>query len=117
MKYYGGIMKVRVYFNLHRKCFSVQHKTIKGWRLLKHVDNIFLKKVTFHVREAGRQRVLKEKKKNVHAWVEGEEAAWSLANIPVFYNPYKAGNFVNDRGVAVFAADQARLDKKKIFIN
>lgn len=90
-------MKVRVYRNLNRKCFSVQHKTAKGWRVLKHVSSIILKSPSYKVSEAGRNRVLREKRKNVHAWVEGEEVE-SLPNgcscdRKVIYNPYKSNKF------------------------
>jgi hypothetical protein len=61
----------------------------------------------FKVSEAGRQRVLREKRKNVHAFVEG--IIGDPMNLPdpadlqrVSYNPYKAGTFVlRDSGTPV----------------
>ncbi len=89
--------KLRVYRNLHKKCLSVQHKTDKGWRLLKHVESIRLKSPSYIVSQAGRDRVLREKRKNVHAVVEGYEidsfpkdkTEWKK----VLYNPYISSNF------------------------
>ena len=86
-------MKVRVYFNLHRKQLSVQSKTDKGWRVWLHANKITLENVKFKVSEAGRQRVLREKKKNVHAFVEGDLILGGseepiAANYLVSYNPY-----------------------------
>jgi hypothetical protein len=87
-------MRVRVYFNLHKKKLSVQHKTAKGWRLWKHEESVGLENVCFKVSEAGRQRVLREKKKNVHAFVKGDFVQLlpehlKLPKVWVSYNPYR----------------------------
>ena len=88
----------RIYFNLHRKLFTVQHKTAKGWRVLHHADEVHMHFPCFKVSEAGRQRVLREKRKNVHAFVEG--IIGDPMNLPdpedmqrVSYNPYKGSTF------------------------
>ena len=71
-------MKVFIYFNLHRKCFSVKAlEGAKKGRVVAHVNDAIVYNPTFKVSEAGRQRVLRERKKNVHAgvvgqWYEGE---------------------------------------------
>lgn len=59
---------VRVYWNINKNCWSIQHKG----KVVEHSDSILLKNVTFLVFETGRQRVLQEKRKNVHAFAEGE---------------------------------------------
>jgi len=50
------------------------------------------------VRQGGRQRVLREGKKNVHAFVRGEATYFSKYDCPtldnVGYNPYKYDSFV-----------------------
>lgn len=87
--------KVRVYFNLHRKCLSVQDA--KSRRVIAHVPHISLINIRFKVSEAGRQRVLREKKKNVHAFVEGTVPhvnEFSAYPDVVTYNPYKYDSFV-----------------------
>jgi hypothetical protein len=90
-------MKVKVYRNLHKKCLSVLHRTEKGWRLWKHVPRIELFDVVFKVSQAGRERVLKQKRKNVHAFVEGEYRGISDVVSSdlrfIKYNPYIAGHF------------------------
>ena len=87
-------MIVRVYRNLHKKCWSVQEK--KSRLILFHCNEIVLKNCKFIVNEAGRQRVLKEKRKNVHAFIEGTLAPISTVgrgyNERVIYNPY-AGEY------------------------
>jgi hypothetical protein len=65
-------MKVFVYFNLHRKLFSI--KALEGphkGRVIGHAHTVALRDVTAKVSEAGRQRVLAEQKKNVHAGMVG----------------------------------------------
>jgi hypothetical protein len=95
-------MKVFVYFNLHKKVWSV--KALEGenkGRVVAHADIVQLANARPKVSEAGRQRVLREQRKNVHAGVVGEwltglpEDAW--LSDPVFptYNPYKYSTFVD----------------------
>lgn len=90
--------RVRVYFNLHKLLFSVQEKGENGWRVVRHTNNITLRDVRFKVSEAGRQRVLREKRKNVHAFVEGYVSTSSFdckSPVVIKYNPYRAGSFTS----------------------
>ena len=103
-------MRVFVYFNLHRKCFSI--KALEGankGRVVAHRNDVLLFDGVFKVSEAGRQRVLRERKKNVHAGVVGhwdETGSAYLTTItrvtvngtPVTYNPYKYDSFVHKYG-------------------
>jgi hypothetical protein len=50
----------------------VQHKTPKGWRVLRHVNYLTLCNISYVVSQAGRARTLREGKKYVHAYIEGE---------------------------------------------
>lgn len=92
-------MRVKCYWNLHKNVFSVLHKTPKGWRLWKHMSSFTLIDATTKVSEAGRQRVLKEKRKNVHSFVEGYLIADFVVDIAhseghrLTYNPYKHEQF------------------------
>lgn len=100
-------MKVFVYFNLHKRCFSI--KALEGDRkgkVIAHAEKVFLTDATFKVSQAGRERVLIERKKNVHAGVVGD---WDMSTtynrrnadllqvtgVPVTYNPYKYRTFVS----------------------
>ena len=66
-------MQVRVYRNLTKRCWSIQlFIPGKGWRLLKHADLVSLDNAFPIVYEAGRQRVIREGKKYVHAFICGE---------------------------------------------
>ena len=95
--------KIYVYRNIRRNCLSLmQDKIIVG-----HAEAVILNAVEFRVRESGRQRVLQERQKNVHAFsigllehyygsfwpVEVDKVfdRWSATRVT--YNPYKFGYF------------------------
>jgi hypothetical protein len=63
-------MQVRCYWNLHKSCWSVQDA--KTRRVIGHADKVLLREARFTVSQAGRQRVLEEGRKNVHAFACGE---------------------------------------------
>ena len=88
--------KVEIYWNLHKACYSVRHKG----KVVMHTMKIALKDVSFSVQPAGRQKVLKEKVKNVHAFVRGTYCGDNIESVRnatslVTYNPYKYDSFVN----------------------
>ena len=108
--------KVRCYYNLHKKCLSVQHMTPKGWRVREHVKEIYLKNVEFKVYEKGRQRVLKERRKNVHAYIIGEEygAVKMKGYMQVRYNPYTWDHFYDENYDPVTVASYCHINNKTI---
>ena len=102
--------KVRVYRNLHKGCFSVRQDGV----VRCHADHVTLEDCKFIVSKAGQKRVRDEKKKNVHAFVEGwvvdtrkaddivdgsktdaeiwnGETDWGKA----YYNPYTCDTFID----------------------
>ena len=113
-------LKVKVYRNLHKNCLSVQHRG----RVIAHVEMITLGNVTFKVNEAGRQRVLRERKKNVHAFVQGTVTGtgmqhWAEKNehwTKVSYNPYKAPTFTLSDGTPVLEAQGATVTTRGTLI-
>ena len=91
------MQKVRVYWNLHKKIWSVQD--CKSGLVCDHLEHISLTNAKFVVRKAGQKRVREEGKKNVHAfavgWVAREQdedrtCYWYDIN----YNPYKDDYFM-----------------------
>lgn len=88
---------VKVYRNLHTGLISVMDK---AGHVVAHVSQIILTGAKFLVRESGRQKVLREKRKNVHAFVIGEVVCSfrdMVVHFPgerVTYNPYKYDSFV-----------------------
>ena len=90
-------MRVFVYWNLHKGMWSV--KAMEGaskGKVIARVAGIALANATFKVSRAGRERVLREQCKNVHAgvvgeWLQGEDF---FGSVRVTYNPYKYSTFV-----------------------
>ncbi len=90
--------RVFVYFNLHKRVFSIRALTgpNKGC-IIAHLPNMVLKQCRFKVSQAGRRRVLAERRKNVHAGVVGlwdGVTTTADATIRVTYNPYDHEQFV-----------------------
>ncbi len=103
--------KVEVYFNLHKKCWSVRQAGVP----VVHTDFVEIKDPQFVVQQVGNARVRCEKKKNVHAFVRG----YLTERVGIFpknqklvtYNPYKHTSFV-ERGSdePICSAQYAVLD-------
>jgi len=116
-------MRVFVYYNLRKKCFSVKalEGTNKG-RVVKHASSVILTNVTFKVSEAGRQRVLRDKQKNVHAGAQGTLCstdipfAWVTSRPrSATYNPYSNKTFVDvDSRQPVVSSDMVELTNRKV---
>jgi len=85
--------RVRVYKNLHKDCWSVWQG-----KVLFYTQEIHLRDVTFLVLESGRQRVLREKRKNVHAFVCGFLTQGLDIGGVVRYNPYINPFFFTEKG-------------------
>jgi len=92
-------LKVFVYYNLHKHCWSVKalNGDMKG-RVILHTDEVWLKDVEFRVQPAGRARVLREGKKNVHAGVVGTlvdgAGMTEHKDVEFYYNPFRFNRFV-----------------------
>jgi len=103
---------VRVYRNLYSSYGDGRRWSIRqGPHVVGHADNLHLVDVRFVVSEKGRQRVLSERRKNVHAFVEGyfidyddllTEVRWSeYALARIGYYPALASMFVIDNGTPI----------------
>ena len=95
--------RVEIYRNLNNGTHSIRRngKVVKH---LQHHQSIFLKDVKFAVQPAGREKVRREGRKNVHAFVRGTVILPSTINgttdefkkkMPyvVTYNPYHMEHF------------------------
>lgn len=105
---------VWVYRNVTANCYSVQQDGL----VVMHVSSINLQDCSFIVREGGRQRVLKRKKKNVHAFVKGRMNGWNRYTDDrqrVSYNPFKNDSFVcGDK--AISKASDVVLTASGVFV-
>lgn len=117
--------KVMVYYNLHKKTFSVRYDN----KVILHADYVRLGDVEFRVRTGGKERVRQEKSKNVHAFVIGtlldycEYPCEELPSEPndniVTYNPYKYDSYVmKNTEEPIYYANEVDMinSKNKIFI-
>jgi len=111
-------MRVAAYYNLHKNTFSLQSRNKEDYgKVIKHTDHVILKNAKFTVRSAGRQKVLNENKKNVHAFIVGhllsnkEYIIKSGSSKLITYNPYKFNSFVTvSTNEQVKYADLAELN-------
>ena len=102
--------KVFVYRNLRKKCWSI--RDVKTGLVIAHKDTVILSWAEFKVSEAGRQRVLREQRKNVHAGIQGVlSEVDNTLGLRVSYNPYKGPNFVNQLGFPINRASVVKLDE------
>ena len=94
--------KVRVYWNLHKKVWSVQD--VKSGRVVAHRQFITIRDAKFVVRKGGQKRVRQEGKKNVHAFAVGYIQDWRTEPSHmvylddwdrVKYNPYTDDYFMH----------------------
>jgi hypothetical protein len=123
-------LKVDVYRNLHKDCFSVRgRESHNRGKVICHLDELFVADVEFAVQRAGQKKVRETRKKNVHAFVRGtmvplksyiiNEILRDLTPcelIEVTYNPYKTDRFsMVDDGTLVDHADYVILKDKKIY--
>jgi hypothetical protein len=117
--------KVMVYFNLNKKTFSV---TFKG-KVIMYADYVKLSNVEFRVRQGGKEKVRKEKVKNVHAFVIGnleDFCEYPCKDIPiekdeniVTYDPYQFDTFVyKSSKEPVYGANEVEMinRKNKLFV-
>ena len=96
--------RVEVYRNLHNNTFSIR----RNGKVVKHLENwmtLCLQDVKFAVQPAGREKVRREGKKNVHAYIRGtvikaEEYNFSetfkeRCNLWVTYTRYQNDSFIS----------------------
>ena len=110
--------KVEVYRNLHKKGVVYSIRDRKTKLVITHVSNLTLIDVKFHVNQRGRKRVLIEKRKNVHAVIQGRisSGGTSQRGRLITYNPYISNQFFlkNNPSVKVYSARQVNITNGKI---
>lgn len=118
-KTFEGVVQVYYNINLSRKLkqplFSI--RDVKTQKVIGHDTNIVIENAIFKVSEKGRQRVLKERKKNVHALIQGKlvhTTTTTQAN-EVTYNPYKHSTFVyKDNNTPIYFSNLVVIKNKNV---
>ena len=114
--------KVFVYKNLHKNCWSVRQDGL----VKAHSDGspISIYSATMKVNQKGRERVIREKSKNVHAGVSGYlrfylDTVWHgwVDMIQITYNPYKYTSFVDvENKKPRWLSSFCKLYQNKVFV-
>jgi hypothetical protein len=99
-------MRVEVYWNLHRREFSIKSlEEPKRGIVVDYSSTVLLRAATPRVSESGRRRVLRDRKRNVHAGIRGtlvSIAPQEFDGRQVRYNPYEDDTFVFTIGGAPY---------------
>lgn len=114
----GTKLRVTVYRNLQKQCWSVKDRYTG--RVIAHLHSLCLEGeggCVFKVSQSGRERVLRERVKNVHAGVWSEWTAtdhpWQYTPlkkaVKVSYNPYRAPHFVTVHNKPVLSAKRVEF--------
>jgi len=108
--------KVFIYKNLHKDCWSLKQDGL----VKAHTHDLCLFDCSFRVNKKGREKVLKEKRKNVHAGISGYiDTPWLMGCLSAevaIYNPYKFKSFVraDDNAKPVFWSSSVRMTKDRV---
>lgn len=105
---------VEVYRCLHRKghVFSIR----QGGQVKAHTETITLSSVEMVVSEKGRCRVLKEQRRNVHAFLRGyicEGGEDTLEELK--YNPY-SNPYFHCNGKRVDKSEMVKIDETGVYV-
>jgi hypothetical protein len=112
---------VRVFKNPKHDCYNI----MQDGRVKASASQIWLKDAEFLVRESGRQRMLRENRKNIHAYVVGQlldfvhpedgKIMERLEGRNATYNPYRFSSFVDkETELPVMSASMVQLDERGV---
>ena len=112
---------VRVFKNPKYGCYTI----MQDGRVKASAKQVRLKEAAFTVRESGRQRMLHEQRRTIHAYIVGTlieyihtEDAKSMSVLPgrsARYNPYRYSSFVDSQTEAPLSlADLVQLDESGV---
>jgi hypothetical protein len=122
--------RAEIYWNLHKRLYSIR----QHGRVIGHAGAWWLSDVRFAVQPAGRARVLREGRKNVHAFVRGDLGFWyPMPFTPregwhvdepwyeVTYNPWANDHFSNKwtgepYNTATFASGHIEPDGRSVLL-
>jgi hypothetical protein len=122
--------KVDIYKNLHNGLWSILDRKTRC--VVGHVRYACVEEPKFIVQPAGRRRVLKENRKNVHAFVRGVlkgygEIGFFCYHTPlttgtrpefITYNPFKFDTFIHKNNEEpIHKARWAHLTTKGVYVN
>jgi hypothetical protein len=112
---------VRVFKSLKHGCYSI----VQDGRLRASAREVRLREVEFRVREAGRQRMLRDGRRNLHAFAVGRlldfvhpdetRTLGEMSGRPIHYDPYRFAHFIDLETLEpVKGADLVQLDERGV---
>ncbi len=112
---------VRVFKNWRLGCYGI----MQDGKLLASAKQVRLEGVEFLVRESGRQRMLRRRRRNVHAYAIGhlsdyvhpseQRALAPMHGRGVFYDPHRFSSFVDtETRSSVTRAESAQFDESGV---
>ena len=122
--------KVEVYRNLHKKCFSIRRKG----RVVEYLYDgglhhrgveLYIINAKFVVQPGGKERVRREKRKNVHAFIRGTVMPFGglqrkslIGNCisTITYDPYTMNTFQDLDGNIVTEAEEVFISYGVVYI-
>lgn len=114
-------LKVFVYKNLNKKCFSV--RDVASGRVIAHSYSLILEDCTFKVSQKGSKRVKETGAKFVHAGIEGylvinpfHYLDFNTHSLKVMYDPKLHNNFVDAKGRSISKAKVVMFALNQVFI-
>lgn len=110
-------MIVDCYRNLNKKCWSIRDP--KTRLVIAHVDSARLENVELRVGEKSRQRAIRQKRRNVHAYARGTWVGKAINDglrMPLHYNPFKAPWFYTEGGGPVHSADVVEFSDRAYIV-
>lgn len=125
-------LPVYIYRNLHKR--GVEYSIRQKGLVVGHTDAVAVRDAQFIVNNKGQERVRREKRKNVHAFVKGiisqdgvmgttairEERITNELPLPckILYNPYQHNSFFYTLGakrISVNSAQGVIINRKGVF--
>jgi hypothetical protein len=112
-------MKVDVYINLIRDCVSVRSRETEDYgTVVSQEQKVRINNPSFVVQESGRQRVIEDGIKNVHAFVRGEwDGSLQIVHGDyVTYDPFEHEQFYcPDMDSYVSEAEKCSVSRSGVF--
>jgi hypothetical protein len=106
---------IQAYRNLNKPGVVYSLRSKKTGLVIGYEPKVTIDDAELRVQEGGRQRVIREKRKSVHAFVEGcwnEDGRGPKPEVRVRYNPYIYSSFVRDDTKApIHHAERVLLDE------
>ena len=88
---------IYVYRNLNSTCNENKYSVMQNGLVVAHTNQLQLKDVKFIIRPSGKQRAIKTKERNVHAFIRGYVKDFDVPNIDMLfqlkYNPFNDTKF------------------------